>query len=116
MVCSTRCRFFSHIRKLSAPAAAGIGLTGPVIPSTFDTPAADCPAKSTRKDKNVLTGLGLLQLLPSLLQGCADPPPLLQILLEGAVSGAVLPHHSQFFPLDISQLRTAVLGAGQVVR
>src|SRR5713101_2660862 len=38
---------------------------------------------------------------PPLLQGCGDPPPLLQILLEGAVSGAVLPHHSQFFPLDI---------------
>src|SRR6266849_4592406 len=117
MSCSTRCRSLSQMRKLSPPTAAVTGLgTEPIIPSICDTRAAECPAKSTKNDKNVLSGLGLLQLLPPLLQGCGDPPPLLQILLEGAVSGAVLPHHSQFFPLDISQLRTAVLGAGQVVR
>src|SRR5713226_7382089 len=111
MSCSTRCRSLSQMRKLSPPTAAVTGLgTEPIIPSICDTRAAECPAKSTKNDKNVLSGLGLLQLLTPLLQGCGDPPPLLQILLEGAVSGAVLPHHSQFFPLDISQLRTAVLG------
>src|SRR5713101_7484722 len=102
MSCSTRCRSLSQMRKLSPPTAAVTGLgTEPIIPSICDTRAAECPAKSTKNDKNVLSGLGLLQLLPPLLQGCGDPPPLLQILLEGAVSGAVLPHHSQFFPLDI---------------
>src|SRR5216684_3909711 len=91
IACSTRCRFFSHIRKLSALTAAVTGWmeSGPVIPSTFDTPAAECPAKSTKRDKNVLWGLGLLQLLPALLQGRGDPPPRPQVLLEGAVSSAL---------------------------
>src|SRR5712692_10039746 len=91
MSCSTRARFFSQIRKLSALTAAVTGWmgSGPVIPSTFDTPAAECPAKSTKRDKNVLWGLGLLQLLPALLQGCGDPPPRPQVLLEGAVSRAL---------------------------
>src|SRR5450759_859126 len=117
--CATRARSFSQIRKLSPPTAAVTGWgTGPSIPFSCDTLATKCPAKSTKNDRNVLSGLGLglQQLLPPLLQGRGDPPPLLQVLLEGAVSGAVLPHHSQFFLPDISQLRTALLGAGQVVR
>src|SRR5258707_199891 len=113
MSCSTRCRSFSQMWKPSALTAAVTGLgTGPVIPSTCDTRAAQCPAKSTENDKNVLSGPGLLQLLPPLLQGCGDPPPLFQVLLEGAISGTVLPHHSQLFLLDIGQHRTTVLGAG----
>src|SRR5450759_2992802 len=115
--CATRARSFSQIRKLSPPTAAVTGLgTGSSIPFSCDTLATKCPAKSTKNDRNVLSGLDLLQLLPPLLQGGGDPPPLFQILLEGAVSGAVLPHHSQFFLLDISQLRTTLHGAGQVVR
>src|SRR5438128_6584049 len=100
--CSTRGRSFSQIRKLSPPAAAVIGLTGPIIPSTFDTPSADCPAKSTKKDKNVLLGLGLLQLLPSLLQGRGDLPPRPQVLLEGAVRSALSAHRIQLFLFDVS--------------
>src|SRR6266566_2999278 len=65
-----------------------------------------------RTTKMFLSGLGLLQLLPPLLQGCGDPPPLFQVLLESAISCAVLPHHSQLFLLDIGQHRTTVLGAG----
>ena len=57
--------------------------------------------KSTEKDGNVLPGLGLLQLLPSLFEGCRDPPPLLQILLEGAVGGAMLPHQRQIVLLSL---------------
>src|SRR5450756_831534 len=109
MSCATRARSFSQIRKLSPPTVGVTGLgTGPVLPFICDTLATKCQAKSTKNDRNVLSGLGLglQQLLPPLLQGCGDPPPLFQILLEGAVSGAVLPHHSQFFLLDISQLRT----------
>src|SRR5512132_1555957 len=115
MICSTRCRFFSQIRKLSPPTAAVIGLTGPVIPSTFDTPSTESPAKSTKKDKNVLSGLGLLQLLPSLLQGRSDPPPRPQVLLEGAVRSALSAHRIQLSLFDVSQLRTTLRGAGQVI-
>jgi len=95
--------------------AAVTGLTGPVIPYTFDTAAADCPAKSTKKDKNVLRGLGLLQLFPSLLQGRADPPPRPPVLLEGAVGSALSAHRLQLFLFDVSQLRTTLLGAGQII-
>src|SRR5882724_5188103 len=115
IACSTRGRSFSHIRKLLALTAAVTGLTGPVIPYTFDTAAADCPAKSTKKDKNVLRGLGLLQLFPSLLQGRADPPPRPPVLLEGAVGSALSAHRLQLFLFDVSQLRTTLLGAGQII-
>src|SRR6266568_844793 len=116
MSCSTRARSFSQIRKLSPPGALTRGSNRPVIPSTFDTRWAKCPAKSTKKDENVLSGLGLLQLLPSLLQGRTDLPPLFQVLLEGAVSGAVLSYQRQVFLLDIGQLRTTLLRVRQVVR
>src|SRR5881628_2246574 len=115
IACSTRGRSFCHTRKLSALPAAVTGWTGPVIPSTFDTSAADCPAKSTKKDKNVLSGLGLLQLLPALLQGRGDPPPGPQVLLEGAVRSALSAHCIQLFLFDVSQLRTTLLGAGQII-
>src|SRR6266567_5589589 len=100
--CSTRGRSFSQMRKLSALPAAVTGLRGPVIPSTFDTLLADCPAKSTKQDKNVLSGLGLLQLLPALLQGCCDLPPRPQVLLEGAVRSALSAHRVQLFLFDVS--------------
>src|ERR1700730_10078194 len=76
----------------------------------------ESPAKSTKTNGNILSGLGLLQLLPSLLQGCTDLPPRFQVLLEGAVSGAVLTHQRQVFLLDIGQPRTTLLGVRQIVR
>src|SRR6266849_5031387 len=115
IVCSTRGRSFCHTRKLSARAAAVTGWTGPAIPFTFDTPAANCPAKSTKKDKNVLSRLGQLQLLPSLLQGGGDPPPRPQVLLEGMVGSALSAHRIQLFLLDVCQLRTTLLGTGQII-
>src|SRR5229473_7650246 len=112
MSCSTRCRSFSQRRKLSPPTAAVTGLgTEPIIPSICDTRAVECPAKSTKNDKNVLSGLGLLQLLPALLQGCGDPPPCPQVLLEGAVRSALSAHRVQLFLFDVSYLRTTLLGA-----
>ena len=68
-----------EVPPLPRAAVTGVG-TEPVIPFRFDIRAAQCPVKSTKKDKNVLSGLGLLQLLPPLLQGRSDPPPLLQVL------------------------------------
>src|SRR5712691_9777934 len=106
--CSTRGRSFSQIRKLSALTAAVTGWmgSGPVIPFTFDTLAAQSPAKSTKKYKTVLSRLGLLQLLPALSQGRGDPTPRPQVLLEGTVRSALSSHRVQIFLLDVSQLRT----------
>src|SRR5260370_40235514 len=92
MSCSTRCRSFCQMRKLSSPTAAVTGLgTEPIIPSICDTRAAECPSKSTKNDKNVLSELGLLKMLPPLLRGCGDQPPLYQILMESAVCTELLP-------------------------
>src|SRR5260370_12370975 len=95
MSCSTRCRSFSQRRKLSPPTAAVTGLgTEPIIPSICDTRAVECPAKSTKNVKNVLSGLGLLKLLPPLLHCFGDPTPLLHILQQSPLTTHLLPLHT----------------------
>src|SRR5205807_2267220 len=74
-----------------------------------------CPAKSTEITRNVLLGLGLLQLLPTLLQRDGELSPSLQVLLEGAIRGALPLKGGQFLLLDIGQLGTTLLGTRQVV-
>src|SRR5437667_4169636 len=113
MSCSTRCRSSpkggsSHRRPLLSQA----WVPNPSSLLLVTHGPSNVQRNRQRTEKNVLSRLGLLQLLPPLLQGCGDPPPLLQVLLESAISCAVLPHHSQLFLLDIRQRRTTVLGAG----
>ena len=81
-------------------------------PEYGDRGGTECPAKSTKNNENVLSGLCPLQLFPALFQGGGNLPPSPEVLLEGTLRGAVLAHCVQVFLFDVGQLRTAVLGAG----
>src|SRR5207245_295212 len=82
MSSSTRCRSFCQMRKLSPLTAAVMSQAWAPNPSSllFVTHRrSNVQRNRQRTTKMFLSGLGLLQLLPPLLQGCGDPPPLFQV-------------------------------------